>query len=373
MNKKKIISIISISILAAILITGCTQSGAASSWPGATIAEEVGYFCYRAQVYAIDAKNGSVLWRYPQDPDTQSQFYAPPETGEDLVVVGNYANNLSGLDQENGNFKWDFSEADDRYVGSALIENGRVFAPNSDKYLYVLDLDGELLWRFKADGPNWTKPVADGKHVFLASMDHSLYAFDLDYASNDLVMDEDGSHTLVPEPVWKVDLGAAIAADPLLVNDRIFAATIGGRIFAVDVNNGDILWSFDNGGGIGSIWGTPVATEKAVYFGDENGNLYSVFPSDGSPIWPTPYSAGAALIAGGVETEDGVIYVTEEGRVFLIDENKEPQPVTTLDTTMYSTPVYAEGKVIFAPASNEKLFTAIDLDGKEIWSFAPSE
>jgi hypothetical protein len=38
-----------------------------------------------------------------------------------------------------------------------------------------------------------------------------------------------------------------------------------------------------------------------------------------------------------------------------------------------ATPKFTDGKILFAPATKENLFIAIDLTGNEIWSFIPSK
>jgi len=373
MNKSNRYFYLWIGILVLIALSGCTGATTVSSWPGGSAADNVGYFSYGTQVIAIDTKNGSLLWQYPQKSDPKSQFYAPPEIANNLLVVGNYTNTLFALDRESGFTKWEFSSAKDRYIGSSLIVGDRIFAPNSDKYLYALNLNGDLVWRYKTLGPNWTKPVSNGKYVFLASLDHFLYAFKLDYRNDELIMDEDGSRTLVSKPEWKLDLSSAIAADPVIKDNRLFVTTIRGVLYSVDADTGKTIWSSDNGGSIKSIWGSPVVIEDTVFFGDEAGNVYAVSLMDGSPVWIVPFSTGAAIIAGGRETTEGILFVTEEGKVFLIDREKEPKPVTTIGTPIFSTPVYVGEKIILAPAIKEKLLIAVDLTGKEIWSFAPSE
>ena len=372
MKIKKIILIVLISMVAGI-VSGCTSTGTASSWPGINVDGEDGYFAYGTQVFAIDVKNGSLVWRYPSEADAKLQFYAAPAVSENQVIAGSYLNTLVALDRANGTEEWVFSQAEDRYIGTPLVVNEFIFAPNTDKYLYALSSSGDFLWTFKTEGPNWTKPLSDKNMVYLASMDHNLYALKMEYSSNELALDKNGSRTLVSNPLWKVNLETAVVADPVLSDGKIYVATIDGKLHCVDTESGKLLWSFSDGNQYRSVWGSPVVTDEAVYFGDETGNLFAVSPVDGSPIWPIPYSAGASIIASGVETDEGALFVTEEGRVFLINVDKEPKPVVSLDMVMYASPKLADGKIVLAPATKEKLFMAIDLDGKEIWSFIPSK
>jgi outer membrane protein assembly factor BamB len=370
----KLFRIIILMLLVSVFASGCTTGvGAASSWPGATTAENVGYFSYGTRVYALNIKNGSIIWEYPQEVDSKRQFYAAPALDTDQVVVGDYSNVLTSLNRESGTTKWEFADAEDRYVGSALVANGNIYAPNSDHYFYALNGNGDLLWKFKAKGPNWTKPVADENYVYLASMDHSLYAFQHTYESANLVLDSDNTKSLVKEPVWSLDLGAAVVADPVIVNGILYTGTIDGTVIAVDLAKQAIAWSFDDGDTLGSIWGTPVVSEEAVFFGDEKGNVYALSVADGSALWSSPYAAGSKVISSGVAIDGSVVFATTEGRIFSINKDEEPKPLVTLDSAVYTNLHYADGKIIIAPASKESLFKAIDNNGNEIWNFVPAE
>ncbi len=77
MNNKTIRLII-LMLLTSVLISGCTTSSAASasSWPGMTLDNGEGFLAYGTQVYALDLKNGSLLWSYPEGGSSKVQFYA---------------------------------------------------------------------------------------------------------------------------------------------------------------------------------------------------------------------------------------------------------------------------------------------------------
>lgn len=373
MNNRKALLIITFFLIAG-LLSGCAGGAStASSWPGISSYGDMGYFAYGAEIYAIDAKNGTLVWRYPANPDAKTQFFAAPAVSEDQVFAGSYNNTLVAIDKNSGSQKWSFNIAKDRFIASPLVAGDKVYAPNTDTYLYALNTAGDLLWSFRTSGPNWTKPVSDGQFIYLASMDHFLYALNLDYSTSVLAVDKTGSRTLVNKPLWSVDLGAAVVADPVLSNGRVLVATIDGKLHSVDITTRKIAWTFADGDRYNSIWGSPVVTDEAIYFGNENGEIFAVSPETGKALWPAPYAAGGEMIAGGIAIEGGVLFVNQQGKVFSINLAKEPKPVVTLDTVMYATPKAAGDNILLAPATKERLFMAIDLSGNEVWSFTPSK
>ena len=371
--KIKFRNITFITPLLAVILAGCANAGVASSWPGLTLSDSTAYVAYNTQIFTIDTRNGGEVWRYPQEADNRHQYYASPAVAGNMLVAGSYGEHLVGLDAENGQLKWSFDGAKDRYIGPALIMDGNVYAPNTDGHLYSLDSAGNLLWKFKANGPNWTRPVTDGETIFLASMDHFLYALKAEYQVPQMAQDKDGQINLVSEPLWKVDLGTAVVADPVIKNGVIFVGTIDGSLHAVSIEERKISWTFRGGDEAASIWGAPLVTEEAIFYGDEGGNLFAVSPRNGSALWPSPYTVGASLVAGGVETEDGVLFVTDDGRIFTINLEKEPRPVTSLDAAVYATPLFIDGHVVTAPAVKEALLQTFDLTGKEVWKFIPTK
>lgn len=61
----------------AFVLSGCTGTGIATSWPGILVHEDTIYTAYGQGVYAISAANGSLVWRYPEKAGKVS-FYATP-------------------------------------------------------------------------------------------------------------------------------------------------------------------------------------------------------------------------------------------------------------------------------------------------------
>jgi len=371
--KQKIFTNLIILSSLLLLFTGCTSASAASSWPGYSINKETAYLSYKSQTFVVDLKNGGLLWSYPSNKDNSKQVYASPATGDGIVVVGDYDGQLIALDQTNGTKKWEFNGANDRYIGSALVSDGMVYAPNSDHYLYALDTEGNLEWKFEGTGPNWSKPLADENMVYLASMDHNFYAFDKDFSQDDLENAKDGSKTLLTKAKWSIDLEMAVVGDPVLDDGVAYVVTIEGRLFAIDVKSEKLLWSFNNNGNLGAVWSTPVVTDEAIFVGDADGNIHAVDVLDGSALWPSPFSAGGKVVGSGAAYQEGAVFATDEGKIFMINLNKEPKTIANLEYPIYSAVNFVGDQIIFAPASEASLLTAYDLNGFEVWAFLPTE
>lgn len=370
MKKNIAITVLLILVIAGAL-AGCTSNvGASSSWPGLAVGDNLAVVSYGYQLYALNIQNGSKTWVFPAEQNSKVIFYAPVEFAENAVIAGDYANHLYAVNTSNGLLKWQFDGAKSRYVASAFYKNGYTYAPNADKKLYVLDQNGILQWVFETAGANWSKPVADDQYLYLASMDHHVYALNLTYAVSDLTADEDGTKNVVAEPVWETDLGTAIVSDPLLADGFLYVGTIDGKMFKINASTGEIAWKYEGETKIKSIWTKPVILDGAVFFATEDGNIYALDVETGTPVWNAPISTGSQIVASGVIINGTVSFGTLAGNLVIVDKNQTTSPSISREGAIYSTPIYKDGKLYLMMVNGEKLVYALDENGREFWSFS---
>src|SRR5688572_1787638 len=192
--RKKIL-IVGLSLLTAVLLSGCVGSLA---WPGLSASGNVAYLANTGAVHAIDLKSGDELWKFTGQGggflNTNPSLYltTPVLTDDGLMIVldsGNkhiiYAVDTNDINQEEktANVTWMFTEADGHWIAPPLIVENRLFAPNSDGNVYVLDIqDGQsekqaikVIKLSEANGqPDrlWAQPITDGERLFVTSLDH---------------------------------------------------------------------------------------------------------------------------------------------------------------------------------------------------------
>jgi len=339
-------------LITGILLSSCTGALSASSWPGIVANQDITYVSYTPGVFAIQLSNGSMAWRYPAKADTTKQFFAPPAIADTLVVAGDYANNLYGLDAKTGTLKWTFTGATGRWIGGALVVNNLILAPNGDNSLYALNLNGDLQWKFsQSKHALWSQPVTDGKTVYLTSTDHSLYALQISSG----------------QKIWSTDAGGSMLSSPALNQDNsvIYVGTLGGQVIALEAATGKVLWRFNTSG---EIWGSPVYNNNVIYIGDRSDTVYAIDAKTGLSIWKV--DVGSNVIGSGAIAQDGVIYVTEGGQVDDIGFSSGQKLWThTINGKLYTSPVIVGDKILIAITSGDNLLTVLDSKGNETWSF----
>src|SRR5262249_57844591 len=101
---------------------------------------------------------------------------------------------------------------------------------------------------------------------------------------------------------WERRIGRLTASSPAYSKHRLYIVNlVPGHIVKLDAKNGRIIWKKRLPGRAES---SPVVVGNSVYFGDEDGKLYSVSTVNGNIRWSTQLSgrveAGAAYYRGKV-------------------------------------------------------------------------
>ncbi|HBF41220.1 MAG TPA: hypothetical protein DDW19_05465 [Anaerolineaceae bacterium] len=348
--KMKMLPLLSVLLLAGILLSACTSGAStASSWAGATLANDAIYFAGTTQVFALRPDNGNSIWSYPENGSASRIFLAAPTVSTDQVIAGDYVGGLVSLNAKDGSENWTFSEAKGKYVGSALATDTMIIAPNADGNLYALDLQGKLVWKFAANNAFWSQPVTDSQNVYASSLDHYLYAVDLNTG----------------EQFWKADLGATLVSSPLLDSGVLYQGSIDGVMNAVDAATGKIKWAQKLDAG---IWATPVLSNGKLYFGDQKTKIYILDAANGTI--EQSIDVGAAVIGSGVLINDGIAFGTESGDLVMIGLDGRKLWSRTIGGMIYSNLVSNGTIVLVVETQGDRPLVALDTNGTEIWYFA---
>lgn len=136
-------------------------------------------------VFAIQAKDGKVLWSYEPESGANADIRASSATlakVEDgqlkgIVVVPSRNKRLIGLDASSGKLKWE-AVLRKRSDASPVICDGRAWIGGSDGMVYGIDIEtGKETWNYQLSGQILASPaIADGKMV-IATEKGSIVCF----------------------------------------------------------------------------------------------------------------------------------------------------------------------------------------------------
>src|SRR5215211_2037129 len=364
--RKKLI-VVTMILFGAVFLSACAGGAVRGmSWSGLAADAQTGYLADGSFVYAVILKDGTELWRYPGSRNGKLTFYSTPAiTSDGLIIVGSAGtdHSLIALNPKDINpdtkapvEAWKFSGAKDHWVAAPLVLNNKLFAVNSDGNLYILDLqDGKSVKEatvVKLGGRLWSQPTTDGDRVYITSLDHSVIAVNV--ATYDVIWDE--------------NLGGAVPSSAVLGEDKmLYVGSLASQLEKFDPATGDhqTVLEAENW-----IWSTPSVDGDTLYFGDVDGNFYSFNTSTGSLNWK-PVKPDGALTASPLIREDYILLATESGSVFALDRDGKVLWNQQIGGKIYTTPVAAGDLTIVAPLETEFYLTALDANGRQVWTFTP--
>lgn len=340
------------------LLTSCGGGLPAISWFGIAASDDTVYLAANEQVFALDVESGDELWAFPHQSDREiGPFYATPLVGKEAVVVGGFGDGkLYALSQSGGAQDWAV-ETDASIVEGAVSTNGKVVVGNNNGQVYLIDTETQqeqiLL---QAKKPIWAVPLVDevNGRIYIAAMDHRLYAVDL----------ESG------EQLWSFKAGGALVGTPALDDGVLYLGALDSNLYAIDAETGQKLWRFKADGW---VWGGPLVDEGTVYFGDMSGQFYALDVVSQEERWTFEAEGGVRVTPLLV---DGVLYFgTRKGKVYAVraangtQEWMMPQP-----GAIHSQPVISGGYLLVVPHNAKVKLVALDLEGgAERWSYPQRE
>ncbi|HEX4732309.1 MAG TPA: PQQ-binding-like beta-propeller repeat protein [Solirubrobacterales bacterium] len=174
------------------------------------------------------------------------------------------------------------------------------------------------------------------------------------------------------EKLWERRIGRLNASSPTYYKHRLYIVNlVPGHIVKLNAANGKIIWKKLLPGRAES---SPVVVGNSVYFGCENGDLYSVSTVNGDTRWTTglggPIKAAPAYYGGR-------LYVGDYGGDMNAVEAKTGKLIWqtgSLGTgvsggAFYSTPAVAFGRV-YAGNNDDRVYSFDLSDGELAWTYS---
>ena len=365
--KKKLIIVTTI-LLGAVLLSACVGGATRGmSWPGLSTDGTLVYLADGPFVFAVSVGDGRAIWRYPGERDNKLVFYAPPAvTPDGLIIVGSAGTDHSLIalnpndvnPDTNAPFEaWKFTGATDHWVAAPLVLENKLFAVNSDGNLYILDLQDQRSVKeasvVELGGRLWSQPTTDGERVYVTSLDHSVIAIDAN----------------TYEVLWHQDLGGAVPGSAVLGADgMLYVGSLASELEQFDPASGNHQPVVD---AENWVWATPSMDGDTLYFSDVDGNVYSFNTTTQSLNWQ-PVKPNGPVTASPLVREDYVLIATESGSVFALDRNGKVLWSEVVGGKIYTTPVAAGDLTIVAPLETDYYLVALDLNGRQVWTFTPN-
>jgi outer membrane protein assembly factor BamB len=254
-----------------------------------------------------------VLWSAKVGKGTKDHYLRlPPSIIDGRLIAADYRGQVSAFDVSTGEQLWK-TELDLPITGGPGGGNGLVVVGTKDALVIALDaVNGSLIWQANVSSEILSAPSVGGGVVVIRSADGQIYGLD---ASN-------GSR------LWVYQYNVPIltlrgAATPVIADSKVIIGLSGGKLVALSLKDGQLLWErtivvprgrteLDR---LVDIDSEPVVHEGYLYTVTYNGRIAAVWLADGDVLWTREMSSYA-----GIGVDEDTIYVTDtEGHVWALE------------------------------------------------------
>lgn len=169
-----------------------------------------------------------------------------------------------------------------------------------------------------------------------------------------------------------------ILGGPIIAQDRVYFATVGGIVYALDATTGDFVWQFEAGD---AIWSTPIISGDTLFVGSFDKKLYALDIATGEERWQQPFETQGPLLATPLVYENTVYVASFDRHIYALnatsgeriwqfptDDETGNRPKNWFwaspvicDNTIYAPNM--DGSVYVLDADSGALITTIDLGG----------
>lgn len=358
--KLQAVFLVSLSLSLLLFLGACGVAPTSRGGSGLSSADGFIYMTsQQGQVFALNLEQrekrlifpAAGEWKYPTEGKGLGVVYGNPTLAGGKVYVGTLEGVVYSLDRATGRELWRKSLGG-AIVGRPVVAGERLLV-GAGRKLYALDLGtSQLLWPepFTTQARIWASPVVGGDKVFVASMDHSIYAVDV----------------ATGKFIWGFPTQGALFAPPVLEADRLYVGSFDGGLYAVETNQGQPAWPQPFLAG-GWLWTQPLFSEGNIIAGTLDNKVYAIDAGGGGVVWERPFDSGPTTAAAA---EGRLILGFRDGQVLGLDAATGQQRWQFNARSPVQPELLVLGGLVYV-ATEGSIIYAIDAStGVELWEFS---
>ncbi|MCC7412525.1 MAG: outer membrane protein assembly factor BamB [Gammaproteobacteria bacterium] len=264
----------------------------------------------KGKVTAVDIEQGRTVW----STDTDAPLAGGPGVGDGLVLVGTSKGEVIALDAAEGKERWR-AQVSSEVLAAPRSSDGIVVARTGDGKLFGLRAaTGERIWVYDRTVPvlslRGTSPPVLVDDMVLTGFDNGrLVALEL--RTGRLLWE---TQIAVPRGRSDLERMVDIDAEPVVYGRSVYVATFQGRVASLALATGEIEWARD----ISSAAGLAVDVTR-MYVTDENGVIWALDRRNGTSLWKQENLKYRLLTAPAIVT-DYVVVGDVEGYLHWLQE-----------------------------------------------------
>ena len=259
---------------------------------------------HRGIVVALDAGSGELRWQVELD----ELLTSGPGYGDGRIVLGSADGLVIALSAEDGKLLWR-AQLSSEILAPPAVGDGVVVAHTGDGKLFALSAaDGRQLWVYDRNVPTLT---LHGTSSPVVLADVVLDGF----ASGKIALLQlrDGRvlwerSIAIPRGRSELERMVDIDASPLVRGSVVYVVSYQGRVAALDLQTGRILWSRPMSASQGLA-----ADEKALYLSDDRDRVWALDRFSGASLWQQESLQRRSLTAPVFYRDESVVVGDREG------------------------------------------------------------
>ncbi|GAB1269229.1 outer membrane protein assembly factor BamB [Aurantivibrio infirmus] len=239
--------------------------------------------------------------------DIRYTLLAPVIVGENIYTV-DHKGTVSALDKNTGKQIWRV-KLKEEVSGGLGYGNGTLFLGTYEAQIIALNItDGSEKWRATVSSEVLSNPQTNGSVVVAQVFDGSLVGLDHDTG----------------KALWKVETDPPTLtlrgnSSPLIVGANVYSGFATGKVLAVGVNDGLLVWeqrvAIPQGRSelerMVDIDGSPLRVGEIIFIASYQGQLMALSRATGRPLWSKAASTYLSLASG----QDNIYLTDSNGGV----------------------------------------------------------
>ncbi len=176
---------------------------------------------------AYDASTGEIMWEQALSARASVQAAPLAVSGDEILVIDD-AGRAAKLAVVDGSVLWQSDLGSPIYETPAL-HNGKVYAATTrGRFIAFGAQDGSIVWDFALPDTTvrFASPAIAEDMVIFGASDGKLRALDVQTG----------------ELEWTFDAVDVLASPPLITNETLYVASMGNNLYALDPATGEVLW-----------------------------------------------------------------------------------------------------------------------------------
>jgi outer membrane protein assembly factor BamB len=177
---------------------------------------------------------------------------------------------LTAYDMTGGDKLWTWREV--AIESSLLLHDGVLVAADVEGRVHAFDPEtGDVVWTYSPDSVDTiiAGAVAPVQGRVVVSSTSGIVT---------CLYTDDGS------TAWTTNVGGPVYATPAADSTRVYVPTTNGRLWALDRDSGEHLWSYPASDSLVRFT-SPAVNRGHLFFGGTDGLMRAIVASDGSTIW----------------------------------------------------------------------------------------